>query len=1283
MPTSQAPPFLGSYSLTNFEPTATVSIPGFTGGSNTASLANWGTNGVALIDTGGIIFAQLSPLAPVQPTPLPSPTKDSAGAIHVALAVGGMVFDSQRNLIWASVRASAGSYGNSLIGIDASSGNVSTPIYVGSDPGPVAITDDQSRAFVGLAGSPAIVPINLSTQTAGPPYPVLTATAQYQAAGLWYPTVLANVPGEPESVVAVDSPSYLATTYNRNVAVYDPGGPRPQTFNKTVDTLINGDAQNAYYAENEVTSDFSLYHLLVNSSGITLDKQLYSIGDSFGGTLAYSNGALFSDAGTEWTPDASHILGTFAASGTPVPLPGLNQVAYVFASPNQVTIVSFDLVTFRPVSTVSVKEPNLIGQSQILGAIAAGNGAIAFSISQEVVIIPPSAFQLFPPVAPTLQTVAPGVQKSSLPVYAIAVPPGTSSLVMSTPSTALNYGNSIMTMNPATGSVTSPVFVGSEPALLAITPDGSHAYTYLAGTGALARVNLATKMLDLTFSDDFTGQGQQLGVWDMCAGADGGLAVSYVGGPVAVFDGAIPRKHADLNADNLAEFSADYQLACDNTGTKLYGYDQWVSTFDVKSWSVSKNGVTPISLTGGLTSSYYTQIRLANGLLYSSNGNLIDAVRSRQIGQYQFPNLNQPLGSAVYPDQSTGRVYFLFSNQVLVFDMYSYALLGTMKLPPVTGDYLYLVKWSDDGLAFNTDAGELYLKQISAIPINQNPAAPPPVDVLPQTSGVTSLNLAANDLAYDASRNLLYASVPASEGVLANTIAAIDPDQAAVTNSWPAGPNPQRLAISDDDSELYFAMGEVNNGAEYVGSGLRRIDLTSGTVTPEFAVEPTQGFYIQIISDLTVLPATPDSVAIINYLSGEGSVSVFDNTVERPLTAGTNSYLCTSLQPGATASRLYCYQGYSGSTFSRLAVSSSGVTVLDSAPVGLISGGVQILFNGGRIYTTNGEVIDPETYTLLGRVAANGPVAVDGNVMYWVDTASTNPAVMLLRAFDATTFAPLYTRPINTTTTAVTRVVPCGQGRLAFAAGNQIFIIYPANNPPPTPSFTASALVNAASGAAGVAEGSLVSIYGSNIATGISGVVAAPALPLPTQLNGVSVTIAGRATPILAVANLNGTQQINFQIPFGLAGHGSLPLVLTSGGIQRTPVAVSIAPVQPGVFLINGQGAVFHANYTAVTPSNPASPGETVFFYATGLGAVSPAVEEGTAAPLSPLALSATPSVTIGGLSASVPFSGLAPGLTGVYQVNVVVPQNAPSGASSLAVSLEGVPSPSVPISIQ
>ena len=76
---------------------------------------------------------------------------------------------------------------------------------------------------------------------------------------------------------------------------------------------------------------------------------------------------------------------------------------------------------------------------------------------------------------------------------------------------------------------------------------------------------------------------------------------------------------------------------------------------------------------------------------------------------------------------------FQNQSQVLVFDMYSYALLGTMNLPQVNGDFLDLVKLNNNKLAFNTTGAELYFVNISAIPLNTSVSPPPPVDSLPPT----------------------------------------------------------------------------------------------------------------------------------------------------------------------------------------------------------------------------------------------------------------------------------------------------------------------------------------------------------------------------------------------------------------------------------------------------------------------------------------------------------------------------------------------------------------------
>jgi DNA-binding beta-propeller fold protein YncE len=1020
--------------------------------SNTGAMYLWGTDGVAIF-YGGIAFLHTGALSGVPVGSPPSPETDPSGVIHLTFPPGGVVFDSQRSLIWASAKGAAGSLANNLVGVDPSSGNITATIPVGSEPGAVAITDDQQRVFAAMAGMLAIVPVNLATQIAEAAYPVSTPLTQYSTQGAFVPTALATIPGEPKSVVAISS-AYIGTSYGRKVAVYDPFGPRSQTFDKLVDVLINGDGPNAFFAANESTSDLSLYRLTVTPSGILQDKQFSSIGTGFFGALAYANGYFYTDGGTMWTADTSAQVASFAGGGIPVPLPELNQVVYAWTSQTGLAIATFDLGTFRPVSSLLITEPVPdINEYPVIAAVRAGSGSIALITARELVIVPLGALQPVPNWPVTLQTIAPGVQESSIPAYAIAA--SRSTLIVTTPSTATNLGNSVLVMDPSTGNVVSSIFAGSEPSLIALSPDGSYAYTYLGGSGTLAGINLFSGVKDLSFSGDLNGENLPVDAWDLAVGPDGGLAVSYTGGPVAIFDRGVLRSQVDANADSFAEFGANYQLAVDPSGSLLYGYDQWVSSWGLKTWSVSQAGVTAHSLAPNLTNSYITQIRFANGLLYSSNGDVIDPVRSRDVGQFQYPGLNHlPTdnyhpNAVVYPDAAAGRVYFLFAptfgvKELLMFDVNTYELLGSMQIPRAEFQIVNLVKWSDDGLAFNTDAGGLFFVQISAIPLISNPVIPPPVYSFPTTAGVSVLDLTVNDLAYDASRDRIYASVPASQGALADSIVTIDPGQAIVVASLPAGPNPRRLAISDDNSELYFTMGAINNAALYVSEGLRRIDLASMTMTAEFAVQAKMGGYIQTIPDLTVLPGQARSIAVISNFFGSGAVSIYDDSTVRPV-AATEPYLCSSIQPGSTASRLYCYDNYTTDfALSRLAVDSNGVTLVDSSGSDLIGGfGAQILFHGGLLFTTNGKIVDPEAYQPVATVQARGLVAVDGNVAYWLDTNPSSLSSMILRAFDATIYSPLYTRVINVGTGPAIRLLPCGEGRLAFAAGNQVYIVYP------------------------------------------------------------------------------------------------------------------------------------------------------------------------------------------------------------------------------------------------
>jgi uncharacterized protein (TIGR03437 family) len=237
----------------------------------------------------------------------------------------------------------------------------------------------------------------------------------------------------------------------------------------------------------------------------------------------------------------------------------------------------------------------------------------------------------------------------------------------------------------------------------------------------------------------------------------------------------------------------------------------------------------------------------------------------------------------------------------------------------------------------------------------------------------------------------------------------------------------------------------------------------------------------------------------------------------------------------------------------------------------------------------------------------------------------------------------------------------------------------------PLPTFTAAGIVNSASFVAGVVPGSLATIFGQNLSN-VQGIETAPGAPWPTQMAGATVTVGGVSAPLYVVANVNGQEQINFQVPFEIAGQSKASIVVSNGISTSQAVPVFVLAAQPGVFTLDGVNAVaLHGdNYGLIGPSSPAVRGETIVIYCTGLGPVTPS--PGTDAPASSTTLSWTDDKTVvgfGGATASASFSGLAPSYIGLYQINVVVPADAPSGNADLTVTVNGIAGKSVKIAIQ
>jgi len=240
-----------------------------------------------------------------------------------------------------------------------------------------------------------------------------------------------------------------------------------------------------------------------------------------------------------------------------------------------------------------------------------------------------------------------------------------------------------------------------------------------------------------------------------------------------------------------------------------------------------------------------------------------------------------------------------------------------------------------------------------------------------------------------------------------------------------------------------------------------------------------------------------------------------------------------------------------------------------------------------------------------------------------------------------------------------------------------------------TPIVSTVGFVNGASFQPGWVPGSTGSIFGTGLSEGVNGVVLANQAPFPTILQGVQVRVQGVLAPIIALANVNGQEQINIQVPFEVTAPSSVTVVITNNGASATFTGIPTLSVQPGVFQFNSNGtqlaAALHANFNVITQADPAKAGETIMLFLTGMGATNPAVSTNVAGPVSTLA-STTVSplvVTVNNQSAKVIGSWYAPFLYTAYQINLVIPPGTTSGLATVIVNAAGSASPAVKIPIQ
>jgi uncharacterized protein (TIGR03437 family) len=604
-----------------------------------------------------------------------------------------------------------------------------------------------------------------------------------------------------------------------------------------------------------------------------------------------------------------------------------------------------------------------------------------------------------------------------------------------------------------------------------------------------------------------------------------------------------------------------------------------------------------------------------------------------------------------------------------------------VSVSPTSGVTPAAVTVSVDPAAFGSQSGTVAatlaitsptaINVIPSVPVLVNNAAPN------QVGSIISIPGTLSDVIADPVRNQFF--VVRSDQ---NEVLAFDGTSYAQTAVLPTGNQPNTMAISYDQQYLLVgnsgsqivnvydldtlqpvspiilpsgfialsiassANATLAQGGYYDGTfHILQLDIAQGTGTEL----PTLGVYTNLTNANTVM-ATSQNGSTIVIAQANGALYLYD--------ASSNAFTVSNQNFTALAGP------YAASAFDQYVV---GANLLNSSlsPV--------LTFQTATGSPSGFAFVDQTGFRSTAPAPSGGGQSSSPGVMERIDM--TNPSASVSSATQMVE-APM----LGSTTSPFTRTIAplASQAAIVNLTVSGVTVLpWNFNAAVAPPNITS--VENAGNGGSDIAPGGLISVYGTNLSP-VN--MASSEIPLPTALANSCLSVNGLPVPILFVS----PHQVNAQIPFQAIGDVTL-ILRTPGGISNNFNLV-IEPNAPSVFLTsvgpetNIPTVVRNDDNEVVTPSHPIhrNSGTDLIIYLTGLGGTSPAVATGQPAPSNPLSYSVIiPSVSLGGVNLPILFSGLAPGLVGVDQINVSVPFNVPTGMSVPLVITEGDVSTSIP----
>lgn len=568
---------------------------------------------------------------------------------------------------------------------------------------------------------------------------------------------------------------------------------------------------------------------------------------------------------------------------------------------------------------------------------------------------------------------------------AVVSVPATGKLYAAIPSSATTNPNTVIPIDPTTGTMGTPISVGNNPGLLAASSDGSYLYVANQGDYTVQRINLGTNTVERTFPytpNIYCATCTNLTATDLATvpGSPQEILLSQ-GSWLTLYNDAGLVNYVSSGSCCYAD--PDFgSIALAGNPLTVYGlpFSFGGSYFQMASLTSSGLQYTlPHGSTSGPNNSTGAQLISDGTLLYTSAGQVWNPATQTEIGTFPVTSINitsYPNMRALTLDTSLGEIYWIgyqdyvspnssLAAVISAYGMKSYALTGILAFPQIDYPFLDgLVRWGSDGLAFlGAGAGqtdqELYLLRSSVVSPQTNSAA---------TSTALTISPAGGTLTVDSAYTLSAAvttgsGAPVTTGEVIFTIGNATQSVAlnasgVATCSGTAPGSAGSLAIS---AEYQGSTGFSPSNSSTLNEAI--VDIGTSTTLTASPTQIVSGAQVTLTATVTPGSGTTTPSGLVNFYNGPSLLQ------SASLTNGVARIATTSLPAGAeVVSATYVGAGlFSSSTSNSVTIN---VGVPNPAPV---------LNALSPAFTSAGAA----AFTLT----VNGSGFMDGSTIYWGSTA--------------------------------------------------------------------------------------------------------------------------------------------------------------------------------------------------------------------------------------------------------------------------------------------------------